>query len=1042
MLGSACEPDAKDDLLPDATVDTADEPADVVDADDGPSYDVAVPISIEEYFQQRDSDDTVSVYRVESEDQLAPGPAVESRVGDWVLENSRVKLFVEGADRAMSPCPYGGNIVDAQYKRADGTWTDDVTGEICLMVNVGQTFAPEDFDVLHDGSDGGPAVLAVSGRLELLDFLNITSMADDYAPGILDNVALKPDDIIPARLTRYIILHPGDTGVHVVTALENTSEERENMAVGHLMRGGAHGHYFNPLSSLRGWGYRSLGTDNLEGEVLPFVAYSGEEGGYAYLPKPVERLRASAGDLPRGGSQVSISGVTVSLMGRDNVLNTLLAQEQYLDELQGLLHLEPREVGVIEHWEYFGDGKLNSMVDPIYDQLAVDRGIVRGTVSDTSGEPVEGALVTAINADNRGMNQTRTDANGEYAMTVPAGDYTLRGRLAARVSEADPSITITHDGEGTADLTLKDAASIELTVSTPDGNPTPARVMVLCVNQCPDMPTSQERDVTLDSLPENVSRIVSVGVDGQASIEVPAGDYRVVVTRGMEWSIWPNDARDDGGELVELSQGESVSLGAEIARVVDTTGAISADFHVHGVTSPDSIVRKHNRVTNFMGEGVDVLISTDHDFISDYQPEIDRQGAGSEITSVVGAEITTPHLGHFNAFPLVRDPTHRRGGALDWARGVDFDMTPAEIFRWVDEQDGDSANANVKQINHPGSTIPPLQADVLRGITLADPETKRLDPDLAGQGGQDTGLWSDGFSAIEMMNGHSKDKVWTIMRWWLQMVSRGFSPTATAVTDTHKLYSDLGGAPRTFVFVGEDHDTPQTFDEQVFAEAANTNRAIGSSGPFFRVELENSSGDTATLGETLSAADGEVTARVTVDVPEWMSADTIDVYTNLPADDIMTAPGEEKSEPIAPTSSHPIGFEQSDLVEVAAGEASHKHWTKTVEIPLTFTEDAYVVVIVRGSGHMWPVVPNTGANPFAFSNPVFVDADGGGYDNPPLADLAQTPLEPMMLRQGQPDPFDGDLTPEELGELIEKHGHDHGHTHGHSHDGHGHGHTH
>ncbi|MGM0559198.1 MAG: CehA/McbA family metallohydrolase, partial [Myxococcota bacterium] len=793
----------------------------------------------------------------------------------------------------------------------------------------------------------------------------------------------------------------------------------------------------NPLSSLRGWGYRSLGTDNLEGEVLPFVAYSGPDGGYAYLPKPVERLRDSEDELPRGGSQISVSGVTVSLMGRDNVLDTLLAQEQYLDELSGLLHLEPQDVGVIEHWEYFGNGRLNSMVDPIYDRLAVDRGTVRGTVSDADGQPVEGALVTAISADDRGMNQTRTDANGEYAMIVPAGEYTVRGRMDGRVSRIDASITMTDGADGRADLTLKDAAQIELTVSTPDGEPTPARVMVLCVNQCADMPGSQERDVTLDSLPENVSRIVSVGVDGRASIDVPAGDYRVVVTRGMEWSIWPSTARDDGGRLVELGEGDSVSLDAEIARVVDTSGAISADFHVHGVTSADSIVREHDRVRDFMGEGVDVLISTDHDFISDYGPEIERQGAGAEITSVVGAEITTPHIGHFNAFPLERDPTHRRGGALDWARGVDFDMTPAEIFSWVDEQDGDASNANVKQINHPGSTIPPLQADVLRGITLADPETKRLDPDQSSASGQDTGLWSDGFSAIEMMNGHSKNKAWTVMRWWLQMVSRGFSPTATAVTDTHRLYSDLGGSPRTFVFVGDENDTPQTFDAQVFAAASNANRAIGTSGPFFRVELENSGGDTATLGETLSVSDGQVTARVTVDVPEWMSVDTIDVYTNLPADDIVTAPGEENGEPIAPTSSHDIAFEPSDLVEVAAGDASHKHRTKTVDIPLTVTEDAYVVFIVRGSGHMWPVVPNTGVTPFAFSNPVFVDADGGGYDNPPLADLAQTPLEPMMLQKVGPEPFEGELTPEDLGELLDKHGHDHGHTHG---PGHGHSH--
>jgi hypothetical protein len=990
--------------------------------------DVSVPIDLSGYLTGNGASGSVSVYQVDTEDQLAEGPAVEARPGDWVLENDRVRLFVEHIDRAMSPCPWGGNIVDAQYKRADGTVTQDVTGEICLMVNIGLTFAPEAFTVVRDGSEGGAAVLAVSGRLELLDFLNITAMAADYAPGILDNIALDPDRVIDAKLTRYFILHPGDSGVRVVTAIRNDSDQTEHMAVGHVMRGGAHGNYFNPLNSLGGWGYSSLGPENLQGDTLPFIAYSGPEGGYAYMPKPDPELIPPPGELPRGGVQVAVAGVAVSLLGRDSVIDTLLAPERRLKNLDGLLHQEPGEVDIIEHWEFFGDENLSSMVDPIYTKLDIGAATARGQVTDDAGAPVEGVLVTAIDALDRAMNQTRTDQDGRYAMTVPAGIYSMRARLDGRVSREDKPLTLGVNEEGNADLVLKTPGTINVQVTTPDGEPTPARVTVICEQTCPDMPTSQERDVTLDSLPASVSRVVSIGVDGQASIELPAGAYQIVVSRGMEWSIWPTSAPDDGGHAVELDEGDSVDIDAEIARVVDTSGAVSADFHVHGVTSPDSIVRKHNRVLNFMGEGVDVLISTDHDFISDYAPEIERQGAGDQIVSVVGEEITTPHVGHFNAFPMVREPAHRRGGALDWARGEDFDMTPSEIFAWVDQQDGDPTNAQVKQINHPGSTIPPLEADVLRGITLTDPGKKRMDPNQPGASGEDTGLWSDDFTAIEMMNGNSMGRVWTVMRWWLSMVSRGFSPAATAVTDTHKLYSDLGGTPRSFVFVGDDYDTPASFDAQALAAASNEGRLLGTNGPFFRVELENSTGETATLGDTLSSTDGEVTARITIDVPEWIEVDTIDIYSNLPASEIVTAPGEQNEEPIAPTSTHAIEWDASELVEAAAGDATHRHWTKTVDVELTIDTDAYVVVVVRGAGadaNMWPVVPSRSVKPFAFSNPVYVDADGGGYDNPPLAALAQTPLESTMLRQAKPEVFKGELTPARLGEFFEEVVHKH-----------------
>ncbi|MFB6372963.1 MAG: hypothetical protein ABEN55_07575, partial [Bradymonadaceae bacterium] len=65
--------------------------------------------------------------------------------------------------------------------------------------------------------------------------------------------------------------------------------------------------------------------------------------------------------------------------------------------------------------------------------------------------------------------------------------------------------------------------------------------------------------------------------------------------------------------------------------------------------------------------------------------------------------------------------------------------------------------------------------------------------------------------------------------------------------------------------------------------------------------------------------------------------------------------------------------------------------------------------------------------PFAFSNPIFVDADGGGYDNPHLEEEAESP--PMAGGLAAPKADDEhdhphphgkeSLTPEELKELVE-----------------------
>ena len=43
--------------------------------------------------------------------------------------------------------------------------------------------------------------------------------------------------------------------------------------------------------------------------------------------------------------------------------------------------------------------------------------------------------------------------------------------------------------------------------------------------------------------------------------------------------------------------------------------------------------------------------------------------------AVVGDEISTVVFGHFNAFPIMEDPTKPNRGALSWV-----DRTPAELF--------------------------------------------------------------------------------------------------------------------------------------------------------------------------------------------------------------------------------------------------------------------------------------------------------------------------------------------------------------------------
>ncbi|MFB6373091.1 MAG: hypothetical protein ABEN55_08245, partial [Bradymonadaceae bacterium] len=250
------------------------------------------------------NDGEVRVHRVESRDQIPPGPVARARVGDVILENARARFFIAQDDASISPCPYGGNPVDAQYKRPDGEATPDILGEICPMLNIGHSMRPTAVEVLKDGSESGIGVVAVTGKAALLDFLNLRAMVPVRLRPALDRVPFDFGETPPLTMTVYYVLRPGATHLRVVTALRNDGDEEVHALFGHAVKSGGDGP--------GGFGYKSLSIDNVDGRPLPFLGYRGENASYGYVPDPSPRLSAS---LPTGGTYITISGVGVSMLG-------------------------------------------------------------------------------------------------------------------------------------------------------------------------------------------------------------------------------------------------------------------------------------------------------------------------------------------------------------------------------------------------------------------------------------------------------------------------------------------------------------------------------------------------------------------------------------------------------------------------------------------------------------------------------------------------------------------------------------------------------
>jgi hypothetical protein len=144
--------------------------------------------------------------------------------------------------------------------------------------------------------------------------------------------------------------------------------------------------------------------------------------------------------------------------------------------------------------------------------------------------------------------------------------------------------------------------------------------------------------------------------------ELPAGVYELIASRGIEYSI--------DRQFVRLTPGNHTRVIAHVERVIDTSGFISADFHVHGSNSPDSAVPTASRVMSFAGEGVELLTGTDHDVLTDYQPMLRALGLEPWMIAQTGVESSPLMLSHFLGFPMDIDMTQPQqmpsASRFDW----------------------------------------------------------------------------------------------------------------------------------------------------------------------------------------------------------------------------------------------------------------------------------------------------------------------------------------------------------------------------------------
>ena len=356
------------------------------------------------------------------------------------------------------------------------------------------------------------------------------------------------------------------------------------------------------------------------------------------------------------------------------------------------------------------------------------------------------------------------------------------------------------------------------------------------------------------------------------------------------------------------------------------------------------------------------------------------------MSSLVGVEATssahTPEApetaGHSNAFPVPYEPSGYRGGAPR-AEGRRLRDLIADVHGLPGRP--------ILQLNHPRSkTGETSDLNFFSHLSVAgepfEPTGRLTDwPNrVLIERDPKTGLRDLDFDVIELWNGDSFRQFRAARSDWYALLLQGEFRPGVANSDSH-VHAELIAYPRTYVRMpNAESAEPGAVDVAAFVAALRSGYAFGSSGPLLDVALVGPDGTRSGPGQRHRGAEGAL--RVAVRSAPWVTVSEVRVRWNG-------------------ASTHVGGIEPDEALE----------------LPLRFERDGFVTVEVRGEPTPDYALVAPGFEPFAFSNPIFVDADGDGdFSAPglptrPLPILDPESLEPALReRPGNQTPA-GSLEP-------------------------------
>ena len=159
-------------------------------------------------------------FQTTSADQLVGGDVAMARVGDFILENDRIRVAILGEQSSPGPGVFGGTLVDADLRRPDARFRNgNGRDQFAEMFPFANLLVPRPdstrITIVDDGSDGTRAVIRVAGDgaffIDALEVLRV-----EFLLGIFNNVKMH------LRFETDYILEPGKPYVRIVSRVWRT----------------------------------------------------------------------------------------------------------------------------------------------------------------------------------------------------------------------------------------------------------------------------------------------------------------------------------------------------------------------------------------------------------------------------------------------------------------------------------------------------------------------------------------------------------------------------------------------------------------------------------------------------------------------------------------------------------------------------------------------------------------------------------------------------------------------------------------------------